>query len=250
MSTIVTSSAVTTATINTGAIVATDSSLGIAGMADTQGGAVAIVGGVSSTSGNAGGAGSVTGGAPGATGVGGAASVVAAAGGTTSGTGGQANLTAGAGTAGNADGGNAVVTAGAANGTGKPGVIRQVGQVFRKQVAPAVMTTAATMLAADMATGIISATPTATGATVAYTLPTGTLMESIGNLSNDDSFDWSIHNLAAAAADTITITAGSGHTVLGSMLVASNHATTSAYSAAKFRTRKTATNTFVTYRIG
>jgi predicted RecA/RadA family phage recombinase len=104
-------------------ITATDSSLAISGLAAAQGGAIAMAGGTSSTSGNAGGAITVTGGTPGATGVGGAVTVVGGAGGATSGTGGAATLKGGAGTNGNAVGGAALVTGGAGNGTGTGGAV-------------------------------------------------------------------------------------------------------------------------------
>lgn len=102
-------------------LVGTDSSLGIAGQAAAQGGAVAAVGGASSTSANAGGAVTATGGAPGATGVGGAVTLAGAAGGATSGAGGVASLTGGAGTAGNSAGGVAKVVGGAGQGSAAGG---------------------------------------------------------------------------------------------------------------------------------
>lgn len=108
-------------------ITGSDSSLGIAGQAAAQGGAVAIAGGTSSTSGNAGGAVTVTGGTPGATGVGGAVTLAAGAGGATSGNGGVASLTGGAGTNGNATGGVASVTGGAGQGSAAGGVGKVVG---------------------------------------------------------------------------------------------------------------------------
>ncbi len=101
------------ATISVGAITGNDSSLGITGQAAAQGGAVAIVGGTSSTSGNAGGAVTVTGGTPGATGVGGAVTLTAGAGGATSGSGGAASLVGGAGTGTGTAGGTAALTSGA-----------------------------------------------------------------------------------------------------------------------------------------
>lgn len=121
-----------------------------------------------------------------------------------------------------------------------------------RQVAPATATVAATLTAAQLLTKYISATPTATGATVAYTLPTGTLMDAAVAFEVNDSFDWTCTNLAAAAADTITITAATDHTVVGTMVIQSAHATTGGVSgnAASFRTRKTAANTYVTYRLG
>ena len=113
--------------ITTGAITGSDSSLGIAGQAAAQGGAVAIVGGTSSTAGNAGGASTMVGGTPGATGVGGAATITGGIGGATSGNGGAATLTGGAGTNGNAVGGAATVTAGAGQGTGAGAIASVVG---------------------------------------------------------------------------------------------------------------------------
>lgn len=106
---------------------ALDASLGVLGLAAAQGGAIALVGGTSSTSGNAGGAVTVTGGTPGATGVGGAVTLTAGAGGATSGAGGVAALKGGAGTAGNAAGGAATVTGGAGQGTGAGGAVTVTG---------------------------------------------------------------------------------------------------------------------------
>ncbi len=113
--------------ITADSITGSDASLGIAGLAAAQGGAVAVVGGASSTSGNAGGAVTATGGAGGATGAGGAVTLAGAAGGATSGSGGAATLTGGAGTNGNATGGVATVTAGAAQGTGSGAAASLIG---------------------------------------------------------------------------------------------------------------------------
>lgn len=107
-------------------ITGTDSSLGITGQAAAQGGAVASVGGASSTSGNAGGAVTAVGGAPGATGVGGAVSMTGGVGGSTSGAGGAASVTGGAGTL-NAIGGAASVAGGAGQGTGAGAVASLTG---------------------------------------------------------------------------------------------------------------------------
>lgn len=137
-------------------------------------------------------------------------------------------------------------------GSSKASGIPLRGLPIKTQAAPATATTAATLTAAQLLTGILNATPTATGATVAYTLPTGTLMDSAVNFAVNDSFDWVLINNALAAADTITLTAGTDHTIVGGPIVQSLHATTggiTGYSAV-FRTRKTAVNTFVTYRIG
>lgn len=117
------------------------------------------------------------------------------------------------------------------------------------QPAPSTPTVALTMTVANLLKGVVTATPTATGATVAYTLPTGADMDGGASFGVDQAFDWSIANLAAAAADTITITANTGHTIVGNPVVASSHATTIASSSALFRSRKTAASTWVTYRL-
>lgn len=109
--------------LSTTGISAADASLDIAGLTAAQGGAVAIVGGVSETAGNAGGAVSLTGGVGGATGAGGAVAVTGGAGGSSSGTGGAVTITGGAGKAGNANGGAVSITGGAKNGSGANGAV-------------------------------------------------------------------------------------------------------------------------------
>jgi hypothetical protein len=118
------------------------------------------------------------------------------------------------------------------------------------QVTPIAKTVAVTLTAAELTTGLITGTHAA-GATAAYTLPTGTLLDASTSFVVDEYFDWTLINLSAAAADTITVTAGADHTVQGAMVVASAHSTTGAVygNAGRFRTRKTAANTFVTYRL-
>lgn len=116
---------------------------------------------------------------------------------------------------------------------------------------PSAETTAATLTAEELLSRIITGTHTV-GATAAYTLPTGTLMDESSEFTVGDSFDWNLMNLSAAAADTITVTAGTGHTIVGVAIVQSIHATTGGITGASstWRTRKTAANTFVSYRVG
>jgi hypothetical protein len=104
-------------------ITAEDSSLGILGANSTQGGAIALTGGTSSTTGNAGGAVTLAGGVPGATGVGGAVTATGGIGGATSGAGGAITIAGGAGTNGNANGGAVTINGGAKNGSGTDGAI-------------------------------------------------------------------------------------------------------------------------------
>jgi hypothetical protein len=111
---------------------------------------------------------------------------------------------------------------------------------FTIQPTPTAKSAAATLTIAELLTYVIT---TAGSATFGLTLPTGTLTDAgiqSGALPVNGSFDWFIVNTVAF---TVTITAGTAHTYTG-------NATVSANSSAQFRTRKTATNTFVTYRIG
>jgi hypothetical protein len=118
------------------------------------------------------------------------------------------------------------------------------------QVTPIAETVAVTLTAAELLTGLVTGTHAA-GATAAYTLPTGTLLDAAGAFLVDEYFDWTLINLSAAAADTITVTAGADHTVVGTMICQSAHSSTGLVhgNALRLRTRKTAANTFVSYRL-
>jgi hypothetical protein len=77
---------------------------------------------------------------------------------------------------------------------------------------------------------------------VTATLDTGATVELASNWAVNDSFDWAVINTGGANSFVVTA-AASGHTVVGSGTVAAS-------SSGQFRTRKTATDTFVTYRLG
>jgi len=118
------------------------------------------------------------------------------------------------------------------------------------QPTPTAKTTDVTLTVAELLAKIITGTHAA-GATQTYTLPTGTLTDAGGTFGVDACFDWSLINLSTASADTITIGAGADHTIVGNPVVQSAYETTGGVmgNSATFRTRKTAANTFVTYRI-
>ena len=156
------------------------------------------------------------------------------------------------------DSGSFAVTIGAAGtgggGTiGVAGVIRLAGNIARKQGAPATVTTAATLTVAQMLSGIITGSDTDAG-TVNLTLPTGTAMDAAlpSDFAVNDSFDIVIINLSPdEVADTYTLVANTGSgdfTIVGPAIIASSHADAET-NAATFRCRKTASNTFVAYRI-
>lgn len=98
--------------------------------------------------------------------------------------------------------------------------------------------TSTTMTAATLISGIRTGTP---AANITYTLPTGTNMDAVfESLQANHGIEWTLINLAAATY-AITVAVNTGHTVVGNMVVAAN-------TSARFITRKTAANTFVTYR--
>lgn len=94
-----------------------------------------------------------------------------------------------------------------------------------------------TLSAALLLGGVVTST---TAAAVSATLPSGAGMELSAEFATGTSFDWSVIN---TGPNTFTVLQGStGHTVVGDMAVPT-------VSSALFRTRKSATDTFVTYRI-
>lgn len=109
------------------------------------------------------------------------------------------------------------------------------------QVTPIVIADGASMAfaAGDLLSGIVTATPT-TGRNIQ--LPTGAAMDLVSEFAINDSIDWTLITLAAFA---LTVTQGTtGHTIVGAAATAGTSGAT-----ARFRTRKTAADTFVSYRI-
>lgn len=106
------------------------------------------------------------------------------------------------------------------------------------QVAPGALNATGTLTGELCLTGIVTST---TAAAVAATLDTGAALDVKSTWNVNDSFDWTVINTGGSNA--FTVTASSGHTVVGSGTVAAS-------SSAQFRTRKTAAATFVTYRLG
>jgi hypothetical protein len=113
---------------------------------------------------------------------------------------------------------------------------------WQPQGAPANIADGGSMIAtaANVLTGIITATPTASRD---IQLPTGANLDLATEWAIGDSFDFSVITLAAYA---LTITVNTGiTTIVGS---AATGATTG--SVARFRLRKTAADTFTAYRVG
>ena len=119
--------------------------------------------------------------------------------------------------------------------------LQNLTTVFSAQPTPSAINASATLTIAQLLTKIIT---TNSATAVAFTLPTGTLTDAGilgGQLLIDQSFDWSIVNTGSAVG-VVTVSGGTGNTLVGSGVLAIT-------ASATFRTRKTAANTFTTYRI-
>jgi len=100
------------------------------------------------------------------------------------------------------------------------------------------LTTAVTLTAAQLATGIISATP---GTALSYTLPLAADLDAlVSNAKPSSAFDFSVINLSGANIGTIAT--NTGWTLVGGMAVAVSY-------SGRFRARKTGTGTWTLYRL-
>ncbi len=124
--------------------------------------------------------------------------------------------------------------------------LQQMPRPAYTQLAPATYNTTSTLLATDMMGGIITSTQS-TGATISVTVSSGTLTDAAAGLSIGQAFPWTLINLSTSAANTVTLVAGTGHTIVGDTITQCSALTTGC-STSRWLTRKTAANTFVTYR--
>ena len=112
---------------------------------------------------------------------------------------------------------------------------------FFQQPTPTAKSASATLTIAELLTGIVTTSGTVA---ITLTLPTGTLTDAgvtAPALPVGGCFDWAIINTGTSSG-AVTVAAGTGHTLVGGATVAIG-------TSAGFRTRKTAANTFVTYRL-
>lgn len=104
------------------------------------------------------------------------------------------------------------------------------------QGTPGTLNATGTLTCTLLTGGIVTST---TAAAVAATLDTGAAMDIAQDFDIGDSFDWAVIN---TGGNTLTVTASTGHTIVGT-------ATVVTVASGRFRTRKTAADTFVTYRL-
>ena len=104
------------------------------------------------------------------------------------------------------------------------------------QPAPNTLNATGTITAAMVMGGILTST---TAAAVAGTLDTGAIMDTSSDWDIGDCVVWSVIN---TGGNTFTVTASTGHTIVGVAAVVT-------VTTGRFLTKKTAADTFVTYRI-
>ena len=139
-----------------------------------------------------------------------------------------------------ASGATLVIEAGAAPVAYQVGIAPVVAGV-NYQATPTTQNSAATLTTAKVMSGLITTTQT-TGATIAVLLPNGADIDLAAQFDVGEYFDWVLVNLSTGS-NTVTITnAASGNNINGNAVVAIT-------SSARFRTYKTAADTFATYRI-
>lgn len=113
------------------------------------------------------------------------------------------------------------------------------GLVVKLQGTPGVLNTTGTLTAALLATGLVTST---TAAAVAATVDTGALMDDTfaADVAVGEGFEWSA---IATGANAFTVTAAaSGHTLVGSGVVATG-------TSKRFFSKRTAVDTWVTYNL-
>lgn len=127
-------------------------------------------------------------------------------------------------------GSSAMYTVGAA-----PIIRELMGNVVQRS--PIAINAAGAIPLSAMANGVITSNSVLG---ITCTLPTGAAIDAAMSSRVDDSFDWRV---LAVGLFGFTVGTSTGHTIVGSATVGSG-------STGVFRTRKTAANIFVTYRIG
>lgn len=132
--------------------------------------------------------------------------------------------------------GTAVINAGCCPVLVNIGASAAVYERANFQPAAGTLNATGALTAALILGGIVTST---TAAAVVATLDTGTVMDAAATFAVNDSFDWTA---VATGANSFTVTAAAGHTIVGVGVVAT-------VTSGRFRTQKTAANTFVTTRL-
>ena len=123
--------------------------------------------------------------------------------------------------------------------------------VIKHQGDPDVTDDGTTVVSADnILTGIITCTPT--GDRSKATDTAANLVSGLSLNVNNDSFDFSFINLATSGGHNVTLTGGTGVTLVGNMVIFCQDAADDAVSVGvgRFRVRRTGSSAVTIYRIG
>lgn len=116
-------------------------------------------------------------------------------------------------------------------------VVKQDRLLSPVQVAPGALNATGALTPALVLTGLVTSS---TAAGVTATLDVGATFEAASDWDANDTIQWSVVN---TGPNTFTVTSpDASHTVVGAGAVATG-------TSASFRTRRSAANTFITYRI-
>ena len=138
--------------------------------------------------------------------------------------------------------GGMTVTAGTTHLRGTGGVIRYQGAEATSADDTSVVT------AANVLAGIVKCTPGAARAKATDTA--ANFVSGLGLSADGDSFDFSFINLATTASYIVTLTAGTGITLLGSPLINPRVDGEDTSGSATFRVRRTGATAVTIYRLG
>ena len=137
-----------------------------------------------------------------------------------------------------------IVAGGATYLKGTSGIIRYQGAEATTADSTAVVT------AANVLTGIVKCTPSTARSKATDTA--ANFVSGLGLGADNDSFDFSLLNLSTTGGDDITLTAGTGITIVGNPIVAARDDTDNAISVGvgHFRLRRTGATAVTLYRLG
>jgi len=108
----------------------------------------------------------------------------------------------------------------------------------------------AVVTAANVLTGILQCTPTADRSKASDTA--ANFISGLGLSKDNDSFDFSVVSLATDGTSHITLTAGTGVTLVGCMVISAQDLAEDAFTSgvARFRLARTSSTAVTLFRIG
>lgn len=137
------------------------------------------------------------------------------------------------------------------NATFEKGIIQRgdAGIVFHQNAPATTDDGTAVVSAANVLTGIVTCTPTADRSKATDTA--ANLISTLGLTADDDAFDFSVINLATDGTSFVTLTGGTGVTLVGSAIISAQDNAEDAFTSGvgRFRIRRTGSSAVSMYRI-